>query len=99
MVLPRTEAVAGMLEEYLAFGELLASLSDEEWQRPTRCQGWSVADIAAHLVGQLTDVVTGNLEGLGTPEVTMREVEERRGKSPAELVEELAQSGKLGADI
>lgn len=99
MVLPRTEAVTGMLDEYQAFGELLVSLSDEEWQRPTRCQGWTVADVAAHLVGQLTDVVTGNLEGLGTPEVTVREVEERRGRTPAELAEELAQSGKLGADI
>src|SRR5437773_2308155 len=99
MVLPRTEAVAGMLEEYQDFGELVVSLSDEEWQRPTRCEGWTVADVAAHVVGQLTDVVTGKLDGLGTPEVTTREVEERRGKSPAELAEELAHSGKLGADI
>lgn len=99
MVLPRTEAVAGMLEEYQAFGELIAGLSEEEWQQPTRCAGWTVADVSAHLVGQLTDVVTGNLDGLGTPEVTLREVEERRGKSPAELAEELAQSGKLGADL
>jgi uncharacterized protein (TIGR03083 family) len=99
MVLPRTEAVAGMLEEYQAFGELLVTLSDEDWQRPTRCQGWTVADVAAHLVGQLTDVVTGRLEGLGTPEVTVREVDERRGRSPAELADELVQSGKLGADL
>lgn len=99
MVLPRTEAVAGMLDEYQAFGELLVTLSDEEWKQPSRCEGWTVADVAAHVVGQLTDVVTGKLEGLGTPEVTIREVEERRGKSQAELADELAQSGKLGADI
>ena len=99
MVLPRTDAIAGMLEEYQNFGELLVSLSTEEWRRPTRCEGWTVADVAAHVVGQLTDVVTGNFEGLGTPEVTLREVDERRGKTPAELAEELAHSGKLGTDI
>ena len=99
MVLPRTEAVPGMFDEYVAFGELLLTLTDAEWPQPTRCAGWTVADVAGHLVGQLTDVVTGNLDGLGTPEVTVREVEERRGKSAAELAEELAQSGKLGLDI
>src|SRR4051794_23959883 len=99
MPLPRTVAVPGMFDEYQAFGELLLSLSDEEWQRPTRCNGWRVADVAAHVVGQLTDVVTGNLDGLGGPEATAREVEERRGRTPAELAEELAQSGKLGADL
>ena len=99
MPLPRDVAIPGMLEEYQAFGELLLTLSDEEWRQPTRCEGWTVADVAAHVVGQLTDVVTGNLEGLGTPEVTIREVQERRGKTPAELVDELAQSGKLGGDL
>lgn len=30
---------------------LLASLSGEQWQRPTACAGWSVKDVAAHLLG------------------------------------------------
>jgi hypothetical protein len=29
---------------------LLKSLSDEDWQKPTVCVGWSVKDIAAHLL-------------------------------------------------
>ena len=99
MPLSREVAVQGMLDEYQAFGELLLSLSDEEWQQPTRCEGWTVADVAAHLVGQLTDVVSGNFEGLGTPEVTAREVDERRGRTPAELADELAGSGKLAMEI
>ena len=99
MPLSRDVAIPGMLDEYQAFGELLLTLSDEEWQQPTRCEGWTVADVAAHVVGQLTDVVTGKLDGLGTPEVTTREVEERRGRTPVELVEELTQSGKLGTDL
>ncbi len=31
--------------------ELLAALSDEQWQRPTVCLGWSVKDVALHLLG------------------------------------------------
>jgi uncharacterized protein (TIGR03083 family) len=99
MTLPRTVAVPGMIDELTAFAELVQGLSDEEWHRPTRCAGWTVADVAGHVIGQFTDVVNFRLDGLGTPEVTQRQVEERRGRSQSELVEELAQSGKLGADI
>ena len=99
MTLARTVAVPGMLNEYRGFGELIAGLSDDEWQTPTRCAGWTVADVAAHVVGQLNDVVTGNLDGLGSPEATQREVDERRGRGPAELAEELAGSEKAGTDI
>jgi len=31
--------------------ELLFGLSAEEWQKPTACVGWSVKDVAAHLLG------------------------------------------------
>jgi uncharacterized protein (TIGR03083 family) len=31
--------------------ELLASLSTEDWDRPTRCEGWSVKDVADHILG------------------------------------------------
>ena len=31
--------------------ELLGSLGDEEWGRPTRCPGWSVLGLAQHLLG------------------------------------------------
>ena len=31
--------------------ELLWELSDEDWNKPTACQGWSVKDVALHLLG------------------------------------------------
>jgi uncharacterized protein (TIGR03083 family) len=31
--------------------DLLGSLSDEDWKRPTACTGWSVKDVALHLLG------------------------------------------------
>jgi uncharacterized protein (TIGR03083 family) len=65
---------------------------------PTRCHGWNVADVAAHVIGQLTDVVNLQLEGLGSPEVTARQVEERSGRSAVELAEELG-NGTDRADV
>lgn len=99
MTLPRTVAVPGLLDELQNFADLVNSLSDEQWQAPSRCGDWSNADVAAHVTGQFTDVVNLRLDGLGTPEVTQRQVEERRGRTQAELAEELASSTKLGADI
>lgn len=82
------------------FVDVVATLHDDDWSRPTGCPGWSVADVVAHVVG-LEDVLTGGPE----PEVevpedlahvdneisryTERHVHVRRGRPPAELVEEL----------
>jgi len=38
---------------------LLKSLSVEDWQKPTVCSGWSVKDVALHILG----VEIGNLSG------------------------------------
>jgi hypothetical protein len=43
-----------ILEELLS---LLAKLTPDEWNRPTVCPGWSVKDVALHLLG----VEIGNL--------------------------------------
>ena len=98
MTLRRTVVVPGMTTQYLSFVELLRGLSDEQWATPSRCEGWRVADVAAHVVGQLTDVTNLRLDGLGTPDVTQRQVEERRGKGPGDLADELqGATGTAGA--
>lgn len=99
MTVARDIAVPGTTAEYQAFAELIRPLSAEEWSAPTRCEGWTVGDVAAHVIGTLSDVVAFRLDGLGTPEVTLRQVEERRGRTPAELAEELDGAGKLAADL
>jgi uncharacterized protein (TIGR03083 family) len=38
-------------DERLALLDLLQSLGDADWQRPTPCPGWSVLDLVCHLVG------------------------------------------------
>ena len=93
--LSRTEITQGFLAELDDFGELLRSLQPADLDAPTRCTGWTVRDVAGHIVGQVTDVVNGRLEGLGTPGVTEREAKERAGRSADELAAELAE-GRAG---
>ncbi len=99
MTLSRTEVVPGLLAELEAFGELIGPLDEAAWAQPTRCQGWAVADVAAHVIGSMADVVSGQLEGLGSPEATAREVAERKGRNPAELAQELVSVTKLASDL
>ena len=99
MTLARSVVVPGMLTEYAAFADLLSDLSPEQWETPSRCDGWRVADVAAHVVGQLTDVTALRLDGLGTAEVTARQVDERRGRTAAELEDELRTSAKAAAAL
>jgi uncharacterized protein (TIGR03083 family) len=99
MTLPRADIEPGILAELGAFRALLAALDETAWATPTRCEGWTVADVAGHVVGSMADVVEGRLDGLGTPEATAREVAERRGRTPDELAEELAAAAKQAADL
>jgi uncharacterized protein (TIGR03083 family) len=55
---PQPIYVVDLFPEVLdALLELLTGLSVEEWNRPTVCPGWSVKDVALHLLG----VEVGNL--------------------------------------
>jgi uncharacterized protein (TIGR03083 family) len=99
MALPRTEVVQGFTDEMGRFSELVRSLEQTELAAPTRCAGWTAGDTAAHVAGTLADIIAGRLEGLGTPEVTQRAVDERRGRTGGELADELEQVAKVGADI
>jgi uncharacterized protein (TIGR03083 family) len=98
-VLDRTEISAGFLAELDNFGELLRSLKPADLDAQTRCTGWTVRDVAGHMVGQITDVVEGRLDGLGSPEVTEREAKERAGRSGKELADELAEGRARTAEM
>lgn len=88
-MLPRQEVVQGLHQEMLAFAELVRSLDEREFAEPSRCEGWSVGDVAAHLVGAFADITQGRVEGQGTPEVSERQVAERNGRTADELAGEL----------
>lgn len=88
--LDRAQISAGFLAELDALGELIRPLDNAALDAPSRCAGWTVRDVAGHAVGQITDVVEGRLDGLGSPEVTERQAKERAGRTGKELAEELA---------
>ena len=47
----RPEARVLAEEEFRRFADLVASLSPEEWDRPTECTGWDVRKMALHILG------------------------------------------------
>lgn len=102
MTLTRTEVTTGLIDELHGLEKLIRSVDDRGWAAPTRCDGWVVRDVAAHVIGVYADIVAGRFDDLGTPESAQRRLDERRDKSPAEVADELAAltvqaSGLLGA--
>lgn len=51
-----------LIEQWDVIGALLGSLTPEQWTRPTPLPGWSVRDVAAHLIG-----TESMLEGIEPP--------------------------------
>lgn len=41
--------LAALAEQHRELGNLLAGLNENDWERPTRCEGWIVADVVLHL--------------------------------------------------
>ncbi|HEY3095221.1 MAG TPA: maleylpyruvate isomerase family mycothiol-dependent enzyme [Acidimicrobiia bacterium] len=89
--LDRAEITTGILAELDNFGELIRPLDAGSLDTPSRCEGWTVRDVAGHMVGQMTDVVEGRLDGLGGPEATARQAQQRAGRSGEQLADELAE--------
>jgi len=85
MALGRERTIQGLQEEWTDFSQLLRSLNQEQWNTPSRCEGWTVGDVARHVVGTAADVAAGQ-PGTHTPE---EEVAERQGRTPKETADEL----------
>jgi uncharacterized protein (TIGR03084 family) len=43
------EVVSALAEQHAELSGLLAPLDDSDWERPSRCEGWTVADVVLHL--------------------------------------------------
>jgi uncharacterized protein (TIGR03083 family) len=55
------EALAAQLGDLIA---LVRELSDQDYSRPTRCPGWSVAELVAHCEGMLHRLVGENAQAV-----------------------------------
>ena len=87
-MLPRDEVIEGIDGELEGFAGLVRSLDERDSGQPSRCEGWTARDVAAHLVGAFADITSGRIEGQGTPEVSERQVVERQGRTVEELADE-----------
>jgi uncharacterized protein (TIGR03083 family) len=81
----RDQTIAGLLDEYRRFAELIGALDASQWNRRTRCTGWHVRDVAGHVVGQAVDTVSGTI-GSRTPD---EQAAALRGESPTALASRL----------
>jgi uncharacterized protein (TIGR03083 family) len=99
MGLPREETLTGTAAELARFEDLVRPMTTTEWEAPTRCAGWAIRDVAAHVTGTIADIASGRLAELAAPDAPARQVAERRGRSPREVADELQQATKLVSDI
>ena len=81
----RHRTITGLVDEYRSFAQLIGALSDSDWVRETRCTSWQVRDVAAHVVGQAMDTVSGAIGGR-TPDDQAAAL---RSESPTPLAAQL----------
>jgi uncharacterized protein (TIGR03083 family) len=106
----RTEAHALAVEENKRMLALLASLSAEDWTKPTDCVGWDVRALAGHVLGGAEGFSSvGNLvhlmraakkeagKGSFVDGMTAVQVRERADLLTPQLLERMAKAGPLSA--
>lgn len=70
--------------------ELFSTLTDDEWQAPSGCEGWRVQDVAQHMAAVYQQIAAPETVPTGdsgkAEEIAEVAVRERRNWSPAEVV-------------
>lgn len=56
------DAIAALAEQQAELSKLLAGLTEADWSRPSRCEGWTVADVVLHLA-QTNELAVASLRG------------------------------------
>jgi uncharacterized protein (TIGR03083 family) len=70
---PQPVLVADLFPELLeALLAVLRSLDDAQWQQPTACAGWSVHDVALHLLGGDAGILSRQRDGYRPGEAEIR---------------------------
>jgi uncharacterized protein (TIGR03083 family) len=108
--LARDEARRLALEEYARFAALLASLGDAEWETATECPGWTVRQMARHVVGSaecdstsklLRETIRGRREqrrmGLSdlVDGINQVQIRDREGLTPSDVAPDSASLGRV----
>ena len=75
-----TDYVGCYRDTRTALTDLAGGLDDSGWSRPVPATpGWAVRDVVGHVVGIASDLLDGNLTGVGSDEWTAAQVDARRG--------------------
>jgi len=56
------EILTALGEQHAELANLLAGLDEVDWKQPSRCEGWSVADVVLHLA-QTDEMAIASVEG------------------------------------
>ncbi len=56
------QIVAALAEQHDELAEMVADLDPDGWERPSRCEGWTVADVVLHLA-QTDEMALASVEG------------------------------------
>jgi uncharacterized protein (TIGR03083 family) len=76
--------VEALIEQLGDLRALVTDIADEDFGRSTRCPGWTVADIVAHLDGVLISLASENTQPVdGAPEITRFDVYLRDPDQPS----------------
>ena len=102
---PIDDQRAPMVRQRRRLQRALGELTDDQWRTPSRCDGWTVQDVVAHLIGTnafwqisiasgLAGSPTRYLVGFDPVATPAQMVEPMRAMTPAQTLDELAK----GAD-
>jgi uncharacterized protein (TIGR03084 family) len=93
------EVLDALSEQHAETAALLGGLAADDWERPTRCTGWTVADVVLHMA-QTDEMATASLNA-----ELDRFLAERTGGRPASSVDDGAalmverERGRPGPEI
>src|SRR3954463_6116550 len=60
--------LAALADQHAQLAALLDTLDEDGWRRPTRCEGWNVADVVLHLA-QTDELALASVEDRYTEEI------------------------------
>jgi len=78
------DVVAALADQQAELTAILAGIDDDAWQRPSRCEGWTVADVVLHLAQ--------------TNEMAIASVDDRMPEYLADVGRSMAGSGPSNVD-
>jgi uncharacterized protein (TIGR03084 family) len=84
--------LTALAEQHAELDRLLAPLTADDWARPTRCEGWDVADVVTHLA-QTDDLAVSSVEGKLDERLTVL----AHGVDGSGTVDDGAEAGVLAA--